>query len=222
MTGVVVSQQGVGSVPDSLLNAFVQSTTLATDLLTSPGKSGMNAYVTGTFATGDGGQGFYNWNPTATGPTSYPAVVQPTGVTTGAWVQIPNTGLGVVGTWTPVLTLGGAAVGMTYATQVGQYQIIGRYIVASFVIVLTAKGSSTGNAVISGLPAPANGTFGLAGSAATYASAMVSLTGALTMTTQPASSFINLIENGAIGQTPAQDNNFTNTSTVAGTVVYPL
>lgn len=88
MTGAVISRQGQGAVPDSLLNAFVQSTTLATDLVNTPGVSGMNVWVTGTRAVADGGQGFYNWQPGATGPTSLPAVIAPVG-STGAWVFIP-------------------------------------------------------------------------------------------------------------------------------------
>lgn len=87
MTGVVVSQDGVGAVPAALLNAFAQTTALATDLLNSPGISGMMCLVSGTTAALDGGQGVYVWIPTATGPTSLPSVIVPYGVASGAWVQ---------------------------------------------------------------------------------------------------------------------------------------
>lgn len=56
------------------------------------------------------------------------------------------------GTWTPVLTFGGAAVGMTYAVQTGRYTRIGRLVVLECSISLSAKGSSVGGATITGIP----------------------------------------------------------------------
>ena len=55
------------------------------------------------------------------------------------------------GTWTPVLTFGGAAVGMT-GTFTGNYTKVGNMVTIWGKVVLTAKGSSTGNALITGLP----------------------------------------------------------------------
>lgn len=52
-------------------------------------------------------------------------------------------------TWTPALTFGGAASGMTYLAQNGRYLKIGNLIYVTGYIVLTAKGSSTGTAKIS-------------------------------------------------------------------------
>lgn len=56
------------------------------------------------------------------------------------------------GTWTPVLAFGGASVGITYSTQSGRYVKVGKTVFASFRITLSAKGSSTGAASITGLP----------------------------------------------------------------------
>lgn len=56
------------------------------------------------------------------------------------------------GTWTPVLTFGGAAVGMTYTLQTGRYTRIGRVVLVECSITLSAKGSSVGGATITGLP----------------------------------------------------------------------
>lgn len=56
------------------------------------------------------------------------------------------------GTWTPTLQFGAASVGMTYANRQGVYARIGKLYVAQARITLTAKGSSTGFAVIQGLP----------------------------------------------------------------------
>lgn len=57
------------------------------------------------------------------------------------------------GTFTPSLTFGGAAVGMAYGTRTGTWQKRGKNITISGRIALTAKGSSTGVAVLSGWPA---------------------------------------------------------------------
>lgn len=56
------------------------------------------------------------------------------------------------GGWTPALKFGGNAVGMAYGTQSGSYTKIGRLLHLFAVIVLTAKGTSTGPATITGLP----------------------------------------------------------------------
>jgi len=55
------------------------------------------------------------------------------------------------GTWTPVIAFGGASVGVTYGTQTGWYTKIGNIVNVTMRIVLTSKGTSTGNAVVTGL-----------------------------------------------------------------------
>ena len=56
------------------------------------------------------------------------------------------------GTWTPVLTFGGGSTGITYGARSGNYTKIGRQVTLNFMIELTSKGSSTGDAVVGGLP----------------------------------------------------------------------
>jgi hypothetical protein len=56
------------------------------------------------------------------------------------------------GTWTPALTFGGGSTGITYSVQLGRYTKIGRIVHVQFRITLSAKGSSTGAAVLNGLP----------------------------------------------------------------------
>jgi len=60
--------------------------------------------------------------------------------------------LGSSETFTPSLTFGGAAVGMTYSNQIGRVVRFGNMMSGAIYISLTAAGSSTGSAVISGLP----------------------------------------------------------------------
>lgn len=85
-------------------------------------------------------------------------------------VQIP-----ITGTWTPVLSFGGASVGITYTTQTGSYIQDGELVHVRIVIVLTSKGSSTGSAQVtlpltSGSGNPAGALF------ATSASGLTGLT----------------------------------------------
>ena len=58
------------------------------------------------------------------------------------------------GTFTPTLTFGGASVGITYNTTktYGWYTKIGNVVNIQLYIYLSAKGTSTGDAVIGGLP----------------------------------------------------------------------
>ena len=53
------------------------------------------------------------------------------------------------GAYSPALTFGGAAVGMAYAAQNGRYLRLGNAVFVTGYIVLSAKGSSTGNAAVS-------------------------------------------------------------------------
>ena len=57
------------------------------------------------------------------------------------------------GTWTPGITFGGGSTGVTYsATNGGFYTKVGRLVTLTFVLDVTNKGSSTGVAVITGVP----------------------------------------------------------------------
>lgn len=56
------------------------------------------------------------------------------------------------GTFNPALTFGGAAVGITYGSVWGRYTKIGNMVIFAANIYLTNKGSSTGSAVMTGLP----------------------------------------------------------------------
>jgi hypothetical protein len=57
------------------------------------------------------------------------------------------------GTWTPAVTFGGGATGVTYGSfNTGTYTKIGRIVTVVGNLDLTSKGSSTGNISITGLP----------------------------------------------------------------------
>lgn len=56
------------------------------------------------------------------------------------------------GTWTMTVQFGGNSVSQTYATNTGSYTKKGREVTVTGSISLTAKGSSTGDATLAGLP----------------------------------------------------------------------
>lgn len=86
--------------------------------------------------------------------------------TSGDWLHIINTSAGgtdkdqkvdVVrfmdqGSWTPAITFGGNATGLTYSARSGRYVKNGKLVFVSAYIALSNKGSSTGAAKITGLP----------------------------------------------------------------------
>ena len=49
------------------------------------------------------------------------------------------------GTWTPVLTFGGGTTGISYSQQTGRYTRVGDVVHVFFVILLSSKGSASGN-----------------------------------------------------------------------------
>ena len=56
------------------------------------------------------------------------------------------------GTWTMGISFGGGSTGITYSVNTGTYTKIGRQVTVNGLMVLTSKGSSSGNAKITGLP----------------------------------------------------------------------
>ena len=57
-----------------------------------------------------------------------------------------------IGTWTPVLTFNGSTTGITYGDQFGSYTKVGRLVHIKLRILLTSKGTSSGQGQITGAP----------------------------------------------------------------------
>lgn len=74
----------------------------------------------------------------------------------------------VEGSITVALTFGGGSTGITYTSNAGKFIRVGRFVAVTGLLQLTSKGSSTGSAVISGLPYTIGPNFG------NYSSAKVS------------------------------------------------
>ena len=56
------------------------------------------------------------------------------------------------GTWTPGISFGGGTTGITYSEQNGKYTKIGRQVTVIASVTLSSKGSSAGDANLTGLP----------------------------------------------------------------------
>ena len=116
------------------------------------------------------------------------------------------------GTWTIQLTFGGASVGVTFSNNTGWYVKLGKLVIVGGSFTLTAKGSSVGNASITGLPFTSQNTASLAG--ALYFSRTIALT---TITWLDGSIPINGTSvNLASGATVANDTHFQNTTSTDG------
>lgn len=112
-------------------------------------------------------------------------------------------------TWTPVLTLGGASVGMTYSRQDGWVAKLGPVVVLFGRITLTAKGSSTGNAAVATVPY-VNTTRGWGGLGQQVN--FTGLTGALHLYMSLNSTSMALRQTGATGSADITDAAITNTT----------
>jgi hypothetical protein len=119
------------------------------------------------------------------------------------------------GTWTPVLTFNGNSIGITYSTQRGRYTKVGRAVTVHFEISLSSKGSSTGEAWITGLPFAT----GQIEAMPVYLYANFLLAYKVGIMYVSASNIWELAANGTSFFT---DTNFTNTSRFWGTCTYQV
>lgn len=115
------------------------------------------------------------------------------------------------GTFIPVLTFGGASVGITYSSQLGTFTRIGNVVFFRISIILTSKGSSTGVARITGIPVGALNVV-IGGVSVGQNVTMAGLTGAVIASVASGPNQIVLNQSGATGSTDVQDTNFTNTT----------
>ena len=80
------------------------------------------------------------------------------------------------GTASPSVAFGGASVGLTLGTQIGRYTKFGNRCAFNCDLVLTAKGSSTGSAQITGLPVVSQNTAGSSTPGGLFLSVMSTIT----------------------------------------------
>lgn len=112
------------------------------------------------------------------------------------------------GSWTPAIAFGGGTTGITYSVQSGLYTKVGNIVILSGRIQLTNKGSSTGDATMTGLPfSSAGSNWGLMFS---FWGGMASLVDGMKVNMSGAGgTFYN---GGATGSPTLSEANFTNTT----------
>jgi len=94
---LTVSSNGIGVVPDALLNSFMQAAALVANLRSFQGIGNMNVWLCGTNAPNDGGQGVFIWSGSATAADDDGATtIAPYGLLAGRWLR-QSTGNNVSG-----------------------------------------------------------------------------------------------------------------------------
>lgn len=124
--------------------------------------------------------------------------------------------------WTMGVSFGGGTTGITYGTRTTRYQRIGDLLFLYGYMELTAKGSSTGAALITGLPVAAVGTAGLITPVTFRADLLTGITGHLMGYVAPSATTIVLQFLGTGTATPMTDAHFTNTTNLSITAVYQV
>jgi len=116
------------------------------------------------------------------------------------------------GTWTPVLNFGGGTTGITYSFQNGLYTKIGNLVFIRCTIVLSSKGSSTGNATVTGLPFTSKNTTGGTGFALTFSDGMSSITGQIINEVEANATTVSCFQTSSTASVSLTNSNFTNSS----------
>ena len=121
------------------------------------------------------------------------------------------------GTWTPVLTLGGATTGINYSQQTGRYTRVGDVVHVFFVILLSSKGSASGNGQITGFPF----SVGVGNTAGTIYQDRISITGPMGIYTSSGTDF-SLYNQASGANSNVADGSFADNSYLAGNITYPI
>lgn len=125
-----------------------------------------------------------------------------------------------VGTFTPVLSFGGGTTGIAYATQTGSYTKIHNTVYFSARVTLSSKGSSTGDALVAGLPFPNGAQLCNANSSGHNFSLSGSVTNWMVLIDVGASAMSIMTINTSGNVNPMTDSDFTNTSDFVVTGFY--
>jgi hypothetical protein len=127
------------------------------------------------------------------------------------------------GSWTPGVAFGGASVGVTYgANNGGRYTKVGRLVVATCLLQLTSKGSSTGAATLTGLPFASIASPVLGILSVGWAASVSGLSGTLQGTVASGGTTVSLYASSGGSSSAVTNSNFSNTSQISGVVTYEV
>ena len=113
-------------------------------------------------------------------------------------------------TFTPAITFGGGSTGITYAKQQGNYTRFGNLVCFQAYIELTAKGSSTGAALLTGLPVTSKASTTQSFAVLNFGG--MTFTGFLMGFTNTNDTVVNIYQNNAGTVAQLTDVNFSNTT----------
>ena len=125
------------------------------------------------------------------------------------------------GTFTPSIAFGGGSTGVTYFDRQGNYTKIGRQVTCTIYLAVTAKGSSTGVATMTGLPFTASNLNRGMASGCSFRFDNVTYSGQFQMGIGQNSSSIDFFQTTELGaDSQLTDANFNNSSEFQITATY--
>lgn len=126
--------------------------------------------------------------------------------------------------WTPFITFGGGSTGITYAQQEGYYWCVDELVHIWCRLVLSSKGSSSGTAIINGLPFTINNSNnqdGTAGGAISKWNNFVTITDPLLVSGIKNTTTLRMERSGYAGASISlQDTDFNNNSSINFSLTY--
>lgn len=229
-----------GTLAASRLNAnVVQAVTNDTNVTGSIATQTLTLGWTGQLAVGRGGTGLASLastripygNGTGAFQSAANFTFDGTTLTTPGQIAFPATQNPSVGanvlddyerdTFTPGISFGGGTTGITYTTATARYVKIGADVFVHGYILLSSKGSDTGNAKLTDLPfASATGTANYAVMSANYFGSFAALVNTLNGLVDLGATTVTLLTGGATGAANVTDANFTDTSEFAFSLHY--
>lgn len=120
------------------------------------------------------------------------------------------------------VAFGGGTTGITYSNQVARYTKVGNRVTVNGEFQLSNKGSSSGDATITGLPFALNATSGLFQVSAVWGNGLSTITGHLQGYASPSATTIALSYLGTGGITNLSQANFGNTSEIMVSISYVI
>lgn len=126
------------------------------------------------------------------------------------------------GSWTPGVSFGGGVTGITYSVQVGSYIRLVNWILFWGYVRLSAKGSSTGNALVTGLPVAARTLTNLLIPITVTGDDLSSISGHLQATIASAATTLILSHLGTGTDAALTHSNFGNTSLIRVSGAYEV
>lgn len=124
------------------------------------------------------------------------------------------------GTWTPAVTFGGGATGVTYAAQVASYVKDGRWCRVTCYLELSSNGSSTGAFLITGLPFPTANVTNAFQAVGIYAHNLTGVSGGIVAIVAPNATTLSVYYTGTGSVTLLTDTTVTDTAQFSFSFAY--